>query len=731
VTDASARQVVKPKTTVEDVRVLVEQSKRGGLITALLACPLASAEYTGSTFRLLAALLISSLFVGVLRLVVARYVLRAGDRALELLSAYRLIVLLSALAWGVCVGATVYSGDLEIIVLAVTLSAGLAAGGTTSLVADPLLLRLYLGTLLAPLVVAVLLRGRLNAPWLSASIVAFGGYLIAHSRHLRASLLLARTNAVLLEQRADRLQAEGQRAEQALQGAERARGEAAQANRAKSAFLANMSHELRTPLTAIIGYAEQILRKEDDPGTQLEYVEIIRRNGAHLLELINDILDMSKIEAGKLTVAMHPFPLLPLLADLAHVMRPRAKEKQIEFNIRMGSRLPETVTTDLVRTRQVLFNLLSNAIKFTSRGDVLLRVYFDAADLLLTFEVIDTGPGLSREAQLRLFSPFIQEDDSTSRKHQGTGLGLFIARRCARLMGGDVVLHSALGAGCTFTFTVPLQPSDSSELVDTLAEPARVQSTAAARATLQVLAGARVLLAEDGADNQRLIIAILRREGATVDAVSDGVAAVAAAKRGTEGGPYDVVLMDMEMPTLDGYGATARLRKGGYRGPIVALTAHAMEMHRERSLAAGCDDHVVKPIHRATLIEAVRSRLDRGRSPTTDDASLTSTLEDDDLIRDLLPAFLATLSDWATQLEAASARGDYDALKRVAHQLRGAGGGYGYDRITDAAAALEIELARDERASTCAVEALVTLCRRTSRVARDLPTDALPTGRAD
>jgi signal transduction histidine kinase/DNA-binding response OmpR family regulator len=689
--------------------ILLLRSRNGGLVAALLALFLAyAARHTPQAIwleRMVAGTVLSALA----RWWVAHRVDRAGpERPARI--AYQAAALATALIWGACVAVLTWSADPDTVLLAVVVSAGIAAGGTTTLTAYLGLTYTYLSLLLVPLIVSALASGRTNGAWLAASMVMFATYLFVHARSLNRMLLAALDTEELLQQRAERLEAERARAEAAQQSADAA-------NHAKSAFLANMSHELRTPLTAIIGYAEQLL-SADAAETRISYAEVIRRNGEHLLDILNDVLDMSKIEAGKMTVLARPFSLRSLLVDITSLMRPRALQKGLAFELEIGSAFPRAVTADAVRTRQVLINLVGNAIKFTDRGAVRVKVHFDEANLRVRIAVVDTGPGLTRDAQERLFSPFSQADDSPSRAHQGTGLGLFISRRFARMMGGEIQLESVYGEGSTFTLELPVEAADASMLVDSVDESLRPPSRAVSLPA-DSLAGGRVLLAEDGLDNQRLIATILRQAGAAVDVVGDGEAAVEAALRAREADPYHVILMDMEMPKLDGYGATARLRAAGYRLPIVALTAHAMDAHRERTLTSGCDDHLVKPLDRRALLEAIRKRLP-AQSPRLSVAPprpsaaaplLFSSLETDDGLRELIPLYMESLKGYALALEAAAERDDRLALAHIAHQLKGTGGSYGYDAITAAATELESVLENGVVDPRMATQRLVTLCR--------------------
>ncbi len=402
------------------------------------------------------------------------------------------------------------------------------------------------------------------------------------------------------------------------------------ANRAKSEFLANMSHEIRTPMTAVLGFteniAENVVKQEN-----VEAIATVRRNGEYLINIINNILDLSRIEAGKMTVEQNRFKPCGIVADVASLMRVRADAKGLDFDSEYIAAIPETIQGDAVRLRQILINLIGNAIKFTDEGAVRLIVRFVGAangnhartppsSPYMQFDVLDTGLGMSDEQAKILFQPFTQADTSTTRKFGGTGLGLTISKRFAELLGGDIKLvESEVGTGTRFRATVA---TGSIEGVKMLANPtsaAVITNTShdAARVLPSDLQGLHILLAEDGPDNQRLISFVLKKAGANVSVMENGKLAIDAALAARDdGNPFDVILMDMQMPIMDGYEATTRLRQQGYTEPIVALTAHAMEGDRERCINAGCDDYATKPIDRRKLIETIQEQLQRAADPT-------------------------------------------------------------------------------------------------------------------
>lgn len=387
---------------------------------------------------------------------------------------------------------------------------------------------------------------------------------------------------------------------------EAAKVDAERANEAKSAFLANMSHEIRTPLGAVLGFVS-LLKDHSLPRDEADrYLDIIDRNSSHLLRIIDDVLDLAKVEAGKIVIEKVQFSLPELLDDFASLMRVRAVEGGIGFELKTDGALPEHVVSDPTRIRQILNNIVGNAIKFTSQGHVTLTVR--AEDRRIFFRVADTGRGISEEQRLLLFQAFAQADTSTTRKFGGTGLGLVLTRRLSEALGGgfDLVM-SELDKGSTFESSVLVEVAERGRTESGTSERKNVPRFKSTSEQTAELSGLDVLLVEDSPDNQVLIQMLIMRAGANITVASNGQEGVEKALAHS----YDVVLMDIQMPVMDGHQAVRLLRSKGYRGTVIALTAHVMSEERRRSEQSGFDEFLSKPIDRDALFTALHHYRDR------------------------------------------------------------------------------------------------------------------------
>ncbi len=377
------------------------------------------------------------------------------------------------------------------------------------------------------------------------------------------------------------------------------------ANESKSAFLANMSHEIRTPMTAILGYAD-LLKESVQQGEATQHLQTISNNGYYLLDIINDILDLSKIEAGKLDVEREEFEPHRLLEDIRSIMEIRATEGGLALEVQYDGKLPRVIQSDAKRLKQILVNLVGNAIKFTNDGKVQIRVHFDATARRLQFDVIDTGIGISSEQMERLFKPFSQGDASVSRNFGGTGLGLSISHRLAEMLDGTITVRSTEGVGSTFSVSIATGENAGLNLVDyeSLIVGSKTQSENSLAGPTKL--SCHVLVVDDRRDIRFLSNNILTKAGATVKECEDGLIAVEHVSTClNDGNGPDLILLDMQMPNLDGYATAQRLRSIGYKGPIVALTADAMQSDMNKCLEVGCNDYLSKPIDKAQLLAQV------------------------------------------------------------------------------------------------------------------------------
>lgn len=382
---------------------------------------------------------------------------------------------------------------------------------------------------------------------------------------------------------------------------------------AKTQFVANMSHEIRTPLTAILGYVSVLGERLSTPDVETaEALDVIRRNGSRLLVIIDDILDFSKLDSGRLEVQRSRFDPVDVVRDVMAPMETRAANKGLTLRLDGASSIPKTIESDVTRFRQVLDNLIDNALKFTEVGGVTvsLGVREDTPEPLLEVRVVDTGIGIDPSRAGELFEPFSQADSSMTRPFGGTGLGLSVCARLVKLLGGELSVSGAPGRGSEFRFTIAAGTPASVKEAE--AEGAASTPQAGLRSDEQRLDGRRVLLVEDGVDNQRLYRHFLTKAGADVDVAVNGSDAVALMLNGRDSNRVpEIILMDMQMPVMDGYEATRSLRASNFATPIIALTAHAMTYDRSRCLDAGCDDYLSKPVDRKTLVGTVRQWLER------------------------------------------------------------------------------------------------------------------------
>ncbi len=481
------------------------------------------------------------------------------------------------------------------------------------------------------------------------------------------------------------------------------RQEAERATRAKSDFLAAMSHEIRTPLNAIIGMADVLSESSLTPEQQ-KCVDVFQRNGISLLTLINDILDLAKVESGKIELEIAPLDLRDVIHRAMEVVEGRARGKGLALRQEIASGVPVHLMGDGNRLRQVIINLLGNGIKFTEQGSLSVSVEPDLEDPrpgCLRFGVTDTGIGIPEDKLGRIFESFAQADSSTTRKYGGTGLGLSISRQLVELMSGRIWVESQVGRGSTFFFTVKLGiDQDQSERKPT--EPAKSSIVELERA----VDGLRILLADDAEDNRFLILSYLKGVRCSIEIAEDGEIAVNKFRTGR----YDVVLMDIEMPRMDGYRATREIRRhereaGATPSPVLALTAHAFADMAEKSLAAGFTGHLTKPIRKATLLAALAQHARRSAEPVEDEpreqpAPDSTRIRVEKDMADVVQSYLDKRRNDIPTYRQALASGDFETLRMLGHKMKGTGAGYGFATLTELGAAIE-KAAQGGDASGC------------------------------
>jgi len=482
-----------------------------------------------------------------------------------------------------------------------------------------------------------------------------------------------------------------------------ARAEAA--SEAKSEFLANVSHELRTPLTAIVGYADLAGRDSTSPPDRIKMCGRIQRSADFLLGLINDILDISKIESRKMAVSLASVDLTELVGDVGMSLNWIAQDKGIQIVTEYVTDVPTRIISDATRLRQILVNLVGNGLKFTSEGAVTIRVSCemsqDQRSGKLTLQVSDTGIGIRPEKLRELFTKFTQVH--TDRKYGGTGLGLAISRHLARLLSGDVEVQSEFGKGSTFTVTLPVAVPDDAQIVrEGVAEANAAQNELDAAS---IVPGTRVLIADDNEDNRQIFRLVLEDAGACIKTVEDGQEALDELESGErKGKPYAMVLMDMNMPVLDGYEATRMYRKQGGDRPVVALTAFSMATDRDKCISAGCDAYLTKPIRPDVLIREVAKRTKPlGERPVSEnaDAEVASSppVQEGQSIfagnsdyEELFAAFRSVVGARMEKIQETLGRGDGERLRALVHQLKGSAGCYGFTDLVAVATRCENDL---------------------------------------
>ncbi len=492
---------------------------------------------------------------------------------------------------------------------------------------------------------------------------------------------------------------------------------AEEANQAKSAFLANMSHEIRTPMNAILGFTDLLKRGYvKNEKESMRYLSTIHSSGRSLLELINDILDLSKVEAGRLDIEKIEVKPYRILQEVIQLLKSKADEKNIVLSFNVLTPLPEVVVTDPSRLRQMAFNLIGNAIKFTEEGGVTVSCYIDRKEAAkhLVIDISDTGIGMKADALDQIFDPFVQADASVNRRFGGTGLGLAISRKFARALGGDIKVASTIGEGSTFSIVLP---ADTLENVSYL-QPEEIAAALITQDNEETdrwkFAAGRVLVVDDGDENRELVRVLLEDAGITIDEAENGQVAVEKALQQN----YNIVLMDVNMPVMDGYTAATILREKGITQPIIAMTANAMKGFEQECLDRGYSDYITKPLDITTFMNLMAEYLggekvaapasssdiwleaskQQQRAPNIEQAAcpaatgrkpVISKLANHPKLKTAVVKFVDKLDNEFVKLATAGKKGDMAELQRLAHWLKGAAGTVGYDDFTEPAALLE------------------------------------------
>lgn len=467
---------------------------------------------------------------------------------------------------------------------------------------------------------------------------------------------------------------------------------AIEATRTKSEFLAIMSHEIRTPLTAIIGFAELLSERSTHIEDRISITKTIIKNGKHLLRIINDILDVSKIEANRMDFEKIYFSPVELISDVEEVIEKQFKVKGIQLSVEYDFPLPNVICNDSLRTKQIILNLCSNALKFTKAGSVYINIRCDVEEEKIFFTVKDSGIGLAEEQEDKIFDAFTQADSSTTRKYGGTGLGLSLSKQFAEKMGGTITVESTQGVGSQFCVSISTGKIDQSQLILGKPElPTKIDNIIYQYDHSCTVKGS-ILIVEDNEDNQQLLSIILSDIGAEITFAENGQEAIDK----TRGKTYDLILMDIQMPVMGGIEATKILRQSDYTNPIIALTANAMPSDYDMCMEAGCDDFLTKPINKDKLFQAIYQYLEIQNEKPHDDKIVSDKLDKRNIkMRKLVLKFVKSLPERIEKIEQFSKAKNWIDMRGELHKLKGLGTAMGYPIVTKISGELEYEVMRE------------------------------------
>ena len=465
--------------------------------------------------------------------------------------------------------------------------------------------------------------------------------------------------------------------------------QAIEATRTKSEFLAIMSHEIRTPLTAIIGFAELLSERSTHIEDRVSVSKTIVKNGKHLLKIINDILDISKIEANRMGFEKTYFSPVELILDVEEIVGNQFKEKGIQLFIEYNFPLPNLIYNDSLRTKQIILNLCSNSLKFTKAGKVSINICCDIEGEKIFFTVIDSGIGLSEEQTSKIFDAFTQADSSTTRKYGGTGLGLSLSKQFAEKMGGTITVESMHGIGSQFCVSISTGKLDESQLIEGEAELPEKTDSIAYQYDHSCTVKGSILIVEDNEDNQQLLSIILCDIGAEITFAKNGQEALDKTRNKT----YDLILMDIQMPVMGGIEATKILRQSDYTNPIVALTANAMKSDYDMCIEAGCDGFLTKPINKDKLFKTIYKYLEIEDRNIHDDKIISDILDKRSVkMRELVLKFIRSLPERIEAIERFRNAKNWTSMRDELHKLKGIGTVMGYPMITEIATELDYEV---------------------------------------